>query len=138
MASIRNEIVIEARPELVWAAIRDVGAVHRRLVPGIVTDVHLEPGARIVTFANGMIVRELILDLDDDQRRLAYAAVGGGRTTYHHASMQVFPDGAGRTRLVWITDLLPDEAAEPVGALVRQGSAAMKAALEREASTATR
>jgi hypothetical protein len=30
MASIRKEILIEARAENVWAAVRDVGALHRR------------------------------------------------------------------------------------------------------------
>ena len=39
MASIRREIVIEARPADVWDAIRDVGAVHTRLAPGFVTTI---------------------------------------------------------------------------------------------------
>jgi hypothetical protein len=60
MASIRKEILINARPEEVWAAVRDVGAVHHRLVPGVVVDAHLEAGARVVTFANGVVARELI------------------------------------------------------------------------------
>jgi len=38
MASIRKEILIDAPPEDVWAAVRDVGAVHRRLAPGFVVD----------------------------------------------------------------------------------------------------
>jgi hypothetical protein len=35
MASIRKEILLEARPEDVWAAVRDFGAPHDRLVPGV-------------------------------------------------------------------------------------------------------
>ena len=70
MASIREEILLDARAEDVWDAVRDVGALHTRLVPGFVTDTRLEKGARIVTFANGMVVRELIVDLDDTARRL--------------------------------------------------------------------
>ena len=92
MASIRKEILTTASPADAWAAIRDVGALHHRLVPGFVVDTRLEPGARIVTFANGMIVNELIVDLDDDARRLAWSAVGG-RLTHHNASVQVFPLG---------------------------------------------
>jgi carbon monoxide dehydrogenase subunit G len=130
MACIRKEFLIEAGADAVWAAIRDVGAVHRRLVPGIVVATRLEPGARVVTFANGMVVRELIVDLDDDARRLAYAAVEGGRATHHHATMQVFDAGDRRARVVWITDVVPDEVAGPVRALVEQGAAAMKATLE--------
>jgi hypothetical protein len=46
MASIRKGIVIEAPAETVWAAVRDVGAVHERLAPGFVVDTRLEDGAR--------------------------------------------------------------------------------------------
>lgn len=129
MAVIYKEILIEAPAEEVWVAVRDVGAVHERLVPGLVTDARLEGGARVVTFANGMVVRELIVSLDDELRRFSYAAVGG-RATHHNASFQVFAEGEDRTRLVWVTDLLPDEVAAPVGALVEQGAAVIKRTLE--------
>ncbi|HZI76251.1 MAG TPA: SRPBCC family protein [Gemmatimonadales bacterium] len=61
MASIYREIRIDAPPELVWDALRDVGALHRRLARGFVTDVRLEEGARVVTLANGIVARELIV-----------------------------------------------------------------------------
>ncbi len=51
-----------------------------------------------------MVVREQIVTIDDEVRRLAYASVGG-RATHHNASIQVFADGEGRIRLVWITML---------------------------------
>jgi carbon monoxide dehydrogenase subunit G len=132
MATIHKEILIDAPPEKVWAAVRDVGAVHRRLVPGIVADTRLDGDARIVTFASGMVVRELIVDLDDEARRLAYAAVGG-RTSHHNASIQVFAEGKGRSRLVWITDLLPNDLKEAIGTLVDQGASTMKRTLEQQA-----
>jgi len=130
MATIHKEITIDAAPDAVWAAVRDVGAVHERLVPGLVTATTLDGDVRTVTFANGMTIREQIVTIDDGARRLAYAA-SGGRTTHHNASLQVLADGPRKTRLVWITDLLPAEAAGSVGALVEQGSAIMKATLER-------
>jgi len=130
MATIHKEITIDAAPDAVWAAVRDVGAVHKRLVPGLVVATTLDADVRTVTFANGMIIRERIVTVDDDARRLAYAATGG-RTTHHNASLQVLAEGPRRTRLVWITDLLPPEAAAPVAALVEQGAAIMKATLER-------
>ena len=129
MASIRKDILIEASPETVWAAVRDVGAVHKRLVPGLVTDVRLDGDARVVTFASGKTVRELIVDIDDTNRRLAYAAVGG-LSRHHHASMQVYAEGEQRSRLVWITDVLPNEVAGPIGALVEQGAGIIKRTLE--------
>ena len=66
MASIRKEISTKASVDSVWAALRDIGALHTRLVPGFVVDTQLEPGARIVTFGNGMVVRELIVDVNDE------------------------------------------------------------------------
>ena len=130
MASIRREFLIDAPPTYVWEAVRDIGALHTRLVPGFVTDCRLEEGARIVTFGNGMTVKELIVDLDDAARRLAWSATGG-RLTHHNASMQIFAEGDRRTRAVWTADLLPDEMAKPIAAMIDQGCAAMKKTLER-------
>lgn len=132
MASIRRETLIEARPEHVWAVVRDVGEIHVRLVPGVVTDCRLEFDTRIVTFANGMVIRELIVDLNDDDRRLVWAAVGG-ELAHHNASLQVFAEGADRARLVWIADLLPNAMEATVGGLMEQGITVMKQTLERNA-----
>jgi carbon monoxide dehydrogenase subunit G len=129
MASIRREVLIAARPEEVWDAIRDVGAIHTRLAPGFVVDTRLEEGARLVTFGNGLIVRELIVDVDDNARRLAWAAVGG-RLSHHNASLQVFADDAGGSQVIWIADLLPNELAAYVAGLIEQGMAVMKKTLE--------
>ena len=129
MASVRKEIVIDAPVENVWAAVRDVGALHRRLVPGFVVDTRLDGDARIVTFGNGMVVRELIVDLDDDARRLAWSA-RGGRLTHHNASVRVSADGDGRTRLVWVADLLPHELAADIRGMMEQAAAIMKKTLE--------
>ena len=131
MASIRKEIVIEASPERVWDAVRDVGAVHERLAPGFVVDTRLEAGARVVTFANGLVARELIVDVDDEARRLAWAVVGSPRLTHHNASMQVFDDGDRDSRVVWIADLLPDEIGGTIAAMIEEGLGTMKKTLER-------
>src|SRR6266496_2396991 len=129
MASIRREVSVEAGPVMVWDAIRDVGAVHERLAPGFVVDTRLEEGARIVTFGNGVVARELIVDVDEEARRLVWAVVGG-RMTHHNASLQVFADGEGRSRVVWIADLLPNELAGYISGLIEQGMAVMKKTLE--------
>ena len=132
MASIRREMIIEANPEHVWDAVRDIGKIHERLAPGFVTDVQLEEGARVVTFGNGMVVRELIIDLDDDARRLVWSAQGA-RLTHHNASAQVFAEGPNRTRFVWIADLLPHELAPTIAGMIEAGMAAMKKTLEAAA-----
>jgi carbon monoxide dehydrogenase subunit G len=130
MASVHREVVIEVPAEQTWAAMRDLGALHTRLVTGFVTDCTLEGDSRIVTFANGMVVRELIVDVDDNDRRLVWAAVGG-MLTHHNASAQVFADGAGRSRVVWIADLLPHELAPAIAGMMEEGTRAMKKTLER-------
>ena len=99
MGSIRKEIVTSASPDAVWDAIRDIGALHTRLVPGFVTDTKLEPGARIVTFGNGMVVKEPIVDIDDRERRLVWGAIGGPLTHYNGA-VQLFPEGKSQSRVV--------------------------------------
>jgi len=129
MASIRREAHIDVRPETAWDALRDVGALHTRLVPGFVTDTKLERGARIVTFGNGMVVRERILDVDEKARRVAWSAVSD-RMTHHNASAQVFPEGTG-CRFVWIADLLPDEAAPAIAAMIDQGMEVIQKTLEQ-------
>ena len=130
MASIRKEISSKARPDDTWAALRDIGALHTRLVPGFVVDTRLEPGARIVTFGNGMVVREQIVTIDETERRVVWSATGGP-LTHHNASAQVFANAEGGTTVVWIADLLPDEAAGGVAAMMEQGMAIMKQTLDR-------
>ena len=132
MASIEREISIAAHPDLVWDALRDVGAIHTRLAPGFVTDTKLEPGARIVTFGNGMVAKELILSVDERRRRVAWSVVGG-RLTHHNASAQVFAVGDGTTRFVWIADILPGELEPAIAGMIEQGMLAMKAHLEKVA-----
>ena len=129
MASIRKEIPLEVSAEHAWDAVRDVGALHHRLVPGFVVDTRVEADARVVTFGNGMVVRELIVDLDDGSRRLAWSA-RGGRLSHHNASVQVFAEGDGRCRLVWIADLLPNELAGDIGMMIEQAASIMKPTLE--------
>lgn len=45
MGLIRKETVTKANADQVWAALRDIGALHTQLVPGSVVDTQLEPGA---------------------------------------------------------------------------------------------
>jgi hypothetical protein len=133
MASIHKEIAIAAPAAVVWAAIRDVGAVHTQLAQNFVVGTQLDGDSRLVTFANGAVVRERIVDIDDARRRLAYAAVDW-KATHHHATFQVFADGDARSRVVWVADLLPHDLAGLVESMMQQGSAAIKETLERTTS----
>lgn len=132
MACIRHEIVIDVSPEDAWDAVRDVGAVHRRLVPGRAAATCLDGDERILTFDGGHEIRELILDIDDDMRRLAYAVVAGDRLgrTFHHATFEVHAEGSGQTRLVWTTDFLPNRLARAVRPRIAVGAQVTKQTLE--------
>jgi len=133
MASIRKEIIIDASPDDVWDALRDFGALHTRLVPGFVTDTRLDGDARIVTLGNGTVAREILVDCDDTRRRLVYAIVSE-RIRQHSASAQVFAEPDGRTRFVWIADVLPNEIASYMDAQMDLGTQAMQKALGRSAA----
>jgi hypothetical protein len=128
MASIHKDISIDAVPDKVWAAVRDFGNLHKRLVPGFVLDARVDGEARIVTFANSTVARELLVDCDDARRRLVYAVISE-RVKQHSASVQVVPDGDARTRLIWIVDVLPNEIAPYIGAQMDQAALAMQNAL---------
>lgn len=124
VASIRKERLIEAPAEQVWDALRDWGGLHERLVPGFVTDTQLDGEARIVTFFNGAVAREILIDCDDEQRRLVWSVVDGPYT-HHNGAAQVFAEGDG-CRFVWTADLLPDEAAVPTGEMMERGIGVVK------------
>jgi len=129
MASIRTEITIDASPEAVWDALRDWAAVDERLVPGFVTAAHLDGEDRIVTFFNGTVARERLVDLDDEAHRLVWSVVDGP-FTHHNASAQAFAEGERGTRFVWIADLLPNELVTRIAPLMDQGARAIKETLE--------
>jgi Ca2+-transporting ATPase len=90
-------------------------------------DTKLEPGARIVTFGNGIVVKELIVDLDDAARRLAWSA-RSERLSHHNASAQVFATAEGST-IVWTCDVLRDMRGAIEG-MMTQGMAAMQRTLD--------
>ena len=133
MASIHKDIPIDAQPADVWAAVRDFGAVHQRLAPGFVIDARLDGDARIVTFANGNVAREQLVDCDEARRRLVYA-IANERVSHYSASVQVVADGEAGTRLIWIVDVLPHEIASYIDAQMDQAALAMQKALGRHAA----
>ena len=130
MASIHRDIDIRAPGSALWEALRDVGALHTRLVPGFVTHCEMDgPDARRLRFANGVEARELIVTVDDAARRLVWSAAGG-RLSHHNASAQVADTGDGQCRVTWVADLLPDAMAPAIAQMIEAGLRAMKAHAE--------
>jgi hypothetical protein len=133
MASIHKDIAIDAPATDVWAAVRDFGSPHQRLVPDFVLDARLDGDARIVTFANGTTARELLVDCDDERRRLVYAVISE-RVKQHSAAVQVVPDGDSRARLIWTIDVLPNEIAPYIDSQMDLAALAMQKTLGRNAA----
>jgi hypothetical protein len=136
MASITKQVLIDAPSDEVWDALRDFGAVHERLAPGFVVDSCLDGGARVVTFFNGAVAREVLVAVDDDAHRLVYSVVESPlHSTHDNSSAQVFADADGRSRFVWIKDVLPDELAPRIDELMEHGIDVVKQTLESQASS---
>jgi polyketide cyclase/dehydrase/lipid transport protein len=131
MASIRREIVIDASPERVWDALRDWGALHERLVPGFAINARLDGPDRIVTFSGGTQLRERLVELDDNARRLVWS-IADPPYTHHNASAQVFAHGQDRSLFVWVADFLPNELTGRVAPLIEQALGVIKRTLESE------
>lgn len=122
MATVRKEFRTHHSAAAVWEKLRKFEAVHE-LAPGFVAATEMEPsGARMVTFANGMKIREWLVSSDDDQRRLVYAIIDHPAFQHYSAAAQVLEDGAG-SRFVWMVDFLPDEMAGMQSASMEAGAA---------------
>jgi len=132
MATIIRQTMIDVAPTDAWAALRDFGRVHQRLAVGFVTDCTLDaPDVRTISFVNGAVVKERLVGVDEDARRLAYSVIESGLEPAHHnATAQIIDDAAG-TRFVWTTDVLPDDLAPTIAGLMDAGIAAIKDTLER-------
>jgi hypothetical protein len=50
---------------------------------------------------------------------------------HYNGAVQVYPREIGGSRVVWTADILPDEAAVPIGTMMREGAVAMSTALAR-------
>jgi uncharacterized protein YndB with AHSA1/START domain len=130
MTSLRKEIHIDVPPARVWDALRDVGALHIRVVPGFVTDTRMEGNSRVVTFGNGMVAREHIVGVDESRRRVCWAITDPPFEHYNGAAW-VEPDINGGARFVWTADLLPHNLGAQVEQMMDAGIAVIKKTLER-------
>ena len=130
MGTIYKEFVVNADPEFVWEAICDVGALHRRLARGFVADTQLSGGIRTITFNDGYVAREQLVSVDGDRRRLVCSAIGG-RASHHNSAFQVLEGFDGNARVIWTTDVLPNEVMPVFEQMADAAARAMKLTLEK-------
>ncbi len=132
MATIVVERELSSSADQAWEWLQNVGDVHKAF-PGVLLDSHLDDeGVRTVTFANGTVISEAIVGIDQARRRVAYSVVGG-RFSAHMASIQIVAQDHA-ARLLWITDFLPDSAAPIVDGLMNRGADAFAAVVGGPAS----
>ena len=127
MVTILRDVSVNLPIDTVWKRLRQVGLAHE-LFAGVLVDGRVDGDLRTVTFANGMVVTEQILGVDEPSRRVAYSVIDGP-FEHHAASMQVIADGAG-SRVLWFSDFKPDALSEMVTPLMEAGLAALKRNLE--------
>ena len=132
MATIHIERTIAASADRVWEALRDFGALHSKTAPGFILDTVVEGDVRTVTFAGGLVLRERLIAIDDEHRRIVYSILSD-TFEHHSASNAVVPLDDGRCRFVWVVDFLPDGPKERITAMMDAGIEAIKASMERDA-----
>ena len=131
MATVRKSITIAKAADAIWDAVSDAGQLHTRVAPGMVTNTTLENNGnvRIVTFGNGMVLKEYMISNDADAMRLAWSAESE-QWTHHNASLQIFAVGEDQCEAVWTADVLPHAAGTLMEQFLTAGLAAMKAHME--------
>ena len=129
MASIHHEIDLAVDAAKAWSALREVGLAHR-LFAGVLVDCRLDGDVRIVTFDNGLVTHERIIDVSEERRRIAYSVVQGTPMSHHNASMRIFDLGEGRSRFAWTADFLPHDFGPTMLPLMKRGAEALKENLE--------
>ena len=127
MATVKKEVHIERPPDAVWAVVGDLGSLS--WVPGI-TKSTLEGDTRTCSLEGDGALTEKILLVDAAARRYEYTITESPMPiSSHQASMEVVPDGTG-SRLIWATEVEPDDLAPIFDSVAEGGAQALKKQLE--------
>lgn len=127
MASITKTIDLGTGSDKVWEVLRDPGRANELIT--FLGEVAVDGNTRVCALPGDDTLEELIVDIDDDARRFTYSIRRSPfGFTHHQASMQAIPEGEG-TRLVWVTDFLPDEVRSAVDETLTAAVASIEAAL---------
>ncbi len=70
MASLYRDIPLNSDAARAWATLRDSRNI-ARVFAGVLTDAQVDGDLRTVTFANGNVVQERIVTVDDERMRVA-------------------------------------------------------------------
>lgn len=116
MATIHKQFKINAPSDRVWSKMSDLAGVHSLL--GMLTNAKVDGDMRVCQTHNGASLKELIVSVDNKEKRLVYAIIESPfNFEFHSASWQAISDG-DRTIFEWYTDLKPDRLAETIELII--------------------
>ena len=131
MAAVHIEMPIRAPASQLWEALAATGNAHLAFA-GVLTECRMErEDVRVATFANGQVVKERIVTVDAQRRRIAYGVIES-QFVHHSASMQVVARGENECAFIWIADVLPHAAAAMITPLMEQGAQALRSVMEKK------
>ncbi|MCA9556199.1 MAG: SRPBCC family protein [Myxococcales bacterium] len=132
MATIYREFTVDAPADAVWARMSALGRAHELF--SFLVGSEVEGDRRVCHMADGARLEELILDVDPERRRIAYAILRSPfGMEFHSASWQAFPRG-DTTLFAWTTDVKPDGMAPELAKVIDGELANIRSALEEVAA----
>lgn len=117
MATINLETNLAIDAADLWRQVKDVGGVSSLL--DVISESSIDGDHRSCTLADGAVLAETIISVDDDLQRVAYTITDSPfGIEAHAASMQVTDLGNGRSMFRWTTDVKPDALADALGPML--------------------
>lgn len=127
MTTIRKTIDIKADIDSVWAKISDIGGISNLI--GFLQDSEFSGDERVCTLKDGGKLVESIISVDADLHRVMYSITASPlNMSFHVASMELEQTPTG-VRLIWTTDLQPEQAAEQFEPLMDMACTDMQSTL---------
>lgn len=118
MTTIYKEVNIDAPLNKIWESISDTANIADLV--GFLATSNQTDDTRVCTLEGGGELKEKIVSVDDDLKRVAYTITESPlNMEYHSASMQLEETEDG-TKLVWTVDLLPEAAKQQMGPMLEQ------------------
>lgn len=127
MASITKTIPAAAGSKVAWKKISDIGAVDKLVE--MIASCSLDGDVRTCTLPDGQAIKERVITVDEDVKRVVYTVTEGPLPMeFHCASVQVVEED-NQTNVVWIVDVKPDELAAPLSEMMDGAAQSMAAIL---------
>lgn len=128
MASLRFDQRINRSADEVWKVVSDAGGIGSWF--GGIESCEVKGQTRTIVLGGGITLEEEIVTSDDALRRFQYRIVGGALPVqFHLGTIDVLEDGQ-TARVIYSTDVQPDDLAGLVAPAIEAGLSGLKAHLE--------